>query len=76
MSISLDRPPRWSYMEIADMFNLGRGDGCRCISVLVKVHGLTPVRGAGRSKWLDRTGIEVIARALGRTLPDSSSDPT
>jgi hypothetical protein len=73
MSVSMDRPPLWSYMEIAEMFNLDKRDGYRCISVLVKIHGLTPVRGAGQSRWLDRKGIEVIAKAFGRTLPDPSS---
>jgi hypothetical protein len=76
MSISLNRPPLWSYMEIAEMFDLDKRHGYRCVGELVKAHKLKAVRGPGQSKWLDRQGIAVIARALGRTLPDSSPDPT
>jgi hypothetical protein len=77
MNALLNKPTLWTYGESAKIFGLSFDDGYRTIRTLVRLHNLTPkAMDNGRSKGLSRSDLEILAKALNKTLdqPNSQAD--
>ena len=77
MPVTLNKPMLWSYAEASRLFGLAGEDGPRTIRTLVKAHKLEPKpMDHPVAKGLDRADLEVLARALNRTIDWPDDKPS
>jgi len=70
MPATLDKPVLWSITEAASILGLSKNQGPKTVSDLIRAHHLEPKKTSnGKVKGLDRADLDVLARALNRTLP-------